>query len=112
MKNLKFASILLLISTLFLKFSSMIRDLVIANYFGTSYIVDSYNAAMIIPNAFILFMLTGMKDAFIPSYLRYEKENKGKVHLTNIVKSTFLICFIISVLGSIAAFFYFPASYS
>ncbi len=52
----------------------MIRDLVIANYFGTSYIADSYNAAMIIPNAFILFMLTGMKDAFIPSYLRYEKE--------------------------------------
>lgn len=77
MKSLKIASILLLVSTLFLKFSSMIRDLVIANYFGTSYIVDAYNAAMIIPNAFILFMLTGMKDAFIPSYLRYEKEGKG-----------------------------------
>ncbi|WP_163071240.1 murein biosynthesis integral membrane protein MurJ [Priestia flexa] len=111
MKSLKIASILLLVSTLFLKFSSMIRDLVIANYFGTSYIVDAYNAAMIIPNAFILFMLTGMKDAFIPSYLRYEKEGKGKSHLTNIVKSTFFICLVISILGSIAAFFYFPASY-
>ncbi|GAB1773413.1 murein biosynthesis integral membrane protein MurJ [Priestia megaterium] len=111
MKSLKFASILLLISTLFLKFSSMIRDTIIANYFGTSYVVDAYNAAMIIPNAFILFMLTGMKDAFIPSYLRYEKDNKGKSHLTNIVKSTFFICFIISILGSIASFFYFPVSY-
>ncbi|MGF2617960.1 murein biosynthesis integral membrane protein MurJ [Rossellomorea vietnamensis] len=111
MSKLKFASIIFLISTLFLKFSSMLRDLVIAHYFGASYIVDAYNAAMIIPNAFILFMLTGMKDAFVPSYIKYEADHKGKEHLTNIVKGTFIIGFIISFAGAVFAPVYFPLMY-
>jgi putative peptidoglycan lipid II flippase len=111
MSKLKIASIIFLISTLFLKFSSMLRDLVIAHYFGASYIVDAYNAAMIIPNAFILFMLTGMKDAFVPSYIKFEKAGKGKEHLTNIVKGTFWIGLAISILGAVLAPVYFPVMY-
>ncbi|WP_191560043.1 murein biosynthesis integral membrane protein MurJ [Metabacillus idriensis] len=101
MSRLKIASILFLASTLFLKFSSMFRDLVIAHYFGASYVVDAYNAAMIIPNAFILFMLTGMKDAFVPSYIKYDSKNEGFSHLTNIVKGTFYIGLTISVIGAL-----------
>jgi putative peptidoglycan lipid II flippase len=111
MSKLKIASIIFLISTLFLKFSSMLRDLVIAHYFGASYVVDAYNAAMIIPNAFILFMLTGMKDAFVPSYIKYEKANKGHEHLTNIVKGTFIIGIAISLIGAVFAPVYFPMMY-
>jgi putative peptidoglycan lipid II flippase len=111
MSKLKVASIIFLISTLFLKFSSMLRDLVIAHYFGASYIVDAYNAAMIIPNAFILFMLTGMKDAFVPSYIKFENAGKGKEHLTNIVKGTFWIGLAISILGAVLAPVYFPIMY-
>ncbi|WP_456273216.1 murein biosynthesis integral membrane protein MurJ [Bacillus sp. AK031] len=111
MSKLKIASIIFLISTLFLKFSSMLRDLVIAHYFGASYIVDAYNAAMIIPNAFILFMLTGMKDAFVPSYIKYEKKNQGNEHLTNIVKGTFIVGFVISLIGAVFAPVYFPLMY-
>ena len=91
MKNLKLTSALLLVSTLFLKFSSMIRDLVISGLYGDSYQADAYFAAMTIPNAIILFMLTGMKDAFLPSYYKYESLGKGFSHLTNIVKGTFWI---------------------
>jgi putative peptidoglycan lipid II flippase len=111
MSKLKIASIIFLISTLFLKFSSMLRDLVIAHYFGASSVVDAYNAAMIIPNAFILFMLTGMKDAFVPSYIKYNNVNKGKEHLTNIVKGTFIIGLIISLVGAVLAPVYFPIMY-
>jgi putative peptidoglycan lipid II flippase len=101
MSKLKVASILFLLSTFFLKFSSMLRDLVIANLFGDSYMADAYIAAMTIPNAIILFMLTGMKDAFLPSYYKYEKLGKGFSHLTNIVKGTFWISAIIAIGGAL-----------
>ena len=50
MSKLKLASIVFLLSTILLKFSSMIRDLVIASFFGNSYMADVYFAAMTILN--------------------------------------------------------------
>lgn len=99
MNKLKITSVIFLLSTFVLKFSSMIRDLVISNYFGISSDADVYMAAMVIPNAFILFLLTGMKDAFLPSYYKYNALGKGEEHLTNIVKGTFLISLGVGVLG-------------
>ncbi len=99
MKKLRIAAILLIASTLLLKFSSMIRDLVISGYYGDSYMADAYFAAMTIPNALILFMLTGMKDAFLPSYYKYDRLGKGYSHLTNVVKGTFFIGLVVSIIG-------------
>lgn len=78
----------------------MIRDLVIAALFGDTYRADVYIAAMTIPNALVLFLLTGMKDAFLPSYYKYEALGKGEVHLTNIVKGTFYISAAFGILGA------------
>lgn len=100
LSKFKLASIIFFISTLFLKFSSMLRDIVIANEFGAGAIVGAYNAAMTIPNTFILFLLTGMKDAFVPSYMKYDQLGRGFEHLTNIVKGTFIIGLFISLLGT------------
>lgn len=99
MSKMKLASILFLFSTFVLKFSSMIRDLVIAGLFGDSYEADAYLAAMTIPNAFVLFLLTGMKDAFLPSYYKFHAIGRGEEHLTNIVKGTFWLTLGVSVLG-------------
>jgi putative peptidoglycan lipid II flippase len=111
MSKLRIASILLIISTLLLKFSSMLRDLVIANYFGSSHEADAYLAAMIIPNTLILFMLTGMKEAFLPSYYKYNALGKGFSHLTNIVKGTFWISLAISIIGMAVSPFITPLVY-
>ncbi|MBM7648402.1 putative peptidoglycan lipid II flippase [Bacillus ectoiniformans] len=100
MSKLKIASLLLLVSTVFLKFSSMIREMVIAGLFGKSYEADVYFVAMTIPNALVLFLLTGMKEAFLPSYYKFEREGKGFSHLTNIVKGTFWIALIVSFIGA------------
>ena len=99
MKNVKLASLFLLFSTIFLKFSSMIRDLVISGLYGDSYKADAYFAAMTIPNTIILFMLTGMKDAFLPSYYKFDAVGKGVEHLTNILKGTFWISLFVSIIG-------------
>lgn len=99
MSRLKISVILLLLSTLLLKFSSMIRDLVISGYYGDSYMADAYFASMTIPNAIILFLLTGLKDAFLPSFFKFEQRGKGFSHLTNIVKGTFLFSFAVALIG-------------
>lgn len=103
MSKLKIASILFLVSTFILKFSSMIRDLIIAGLFGDSYQADAYIAAMTIPNALVLFLLTGMKDAFLPSYYKFQALGKGEEHLTNIVKGTMWMSLAYSVIGIILA---------
>ncbi|MDQ0215921.1 putative peptidoglycan lipid II flippase [Oikeobacillus pervagus] len=100
MGKLRVASILFLLSTFFLKFSSMIREMVISRLFGASYEADVYFAAMTIPNAIVLFMLTGMKDAFLPSYYKYDRLGQGFSHLTNIVKGTFWISLGVSIIGA------------
>ncbi|WML41231.1 lipid II flippase MurJ [Neobacillus sp. OS1-2] len=103
MSKLRFSVILFFLSTVLLKFSSMFRDLVISALYGDSYKADAYFASMTIPNAVILFMLTGMKDAFLPSYYSFEKQGKGFSHLTNIVKGTFVFAVIVAIAGTIAS---------
>lgn len=103
MNKFKIASVIFLLSTFVLKFSSMIRDLVIAGLFGDSYHADAYIAAMAIPNALILFLLTGMKDAFLPSYYKYDALGRGEAHLTNIIKGTALITLVVGGVGMLLA---------
>lgn len=103
MSKFRLSVVLFLLSTLLLKFSSMFRDLVISGLYGATYKADAYFASMTIPNAIILFMLTGMKDAFLPSYYAHDKLGKGFSHLTNIVKGTFIFSVIIAIAGTILA---------
>jgi putative peptidoglycan lipid II flippase len=111
MSRLKLASLLFLLSTFILKFSSMLRDLLISHFFGKSYMADAYFAAMTIPNAIVLFMLTGMKDAFLPSYYKYERLGKGFSHLTNVAKGTFWISTAIALIGAVLSPLFIPKLY-
>ncbi|KHF39597.1 murein biosynthesis integral membrane protein MurJ [Halalkalibacter okhensis] len=111
MKSLKVASILFFGATLLLKVSSMIRDMIIAYYFGDTYVTDAYLAAFIIPNMIILFMTTGMKNTFVPSYIEALTEQREKQHLTHILKGTAIIGLILSVIGIVISPYIIPILY-
>ncbi|MGP4106091.1 murein biosynthesis integral membrane protein MurJ [Virgibacillus sp. L01] len=106
--NIGLASILFLIATLFLKISGLIRDMVIAYYFGDSYVADAYLAAYIIPNMIILFFTTGMKNAFVPSYIQSIEDNRGIHHLSQVFKGTILISITLSLVGIVLSKYYIP----
>lgn len=109
MKNsLKIAGVLLILATFVLKISSMSRDMVIAYYFGDSYISDAYLAAYVMPNMIILFMMNGMKNAFVPSYIESTKKERGKEHLSQIFKGTTLIGALLSLIGITTSPFLIP----
>ncbi|MEC3884086.1 murein biosynthesis integral membrane protein MurJ [Halobacillus litoralis] len=101
--KLGLASILFIGATLILKVSGLLRDMVIAYYFGDSYIADAYLAAFIIPNMLILFMQNGMKNALVPSYIDAKDEKRGKSHLGQVFKGTAGLALVFSILGMLLA---------
>ncbi|MBM7571336.1 murein biosynthesis integral membrane protein MurJ [Aquibacillus albus] len=109
--KLGLASVLFIFASLLLKVSGLIRDMVIAYYFGDSYVADAYLAAFIIPNMFILFMTTGMKNAFVPSYIEAIEQNRGRYHFGQVFRGTMVISLIVTVLGMALAPLYIPMFY-
>ncbi|MGI2327685.1 murein biosynthesis integral membrane protein MurJ [Planococcus sp. YIM B11945] len=98
-RKLAITSILFVIASLFLKISGLARDMIIAFYFGDSYQAMAYFAAFTLPNMFILFFATGMKNAFVPSYIHAAAENKGHHHFSQIIRGTMILGFVVSALG-------------
>lgn len=82
--------------------------MVIAFYFGDSYVADAYLAAFIIPNMIILFFTTGMKNAFVPSYIEALHKQREREHLNQVFKSSIIISLILSFFGALLAKFYIP----
>ncbi|WP_085994107.1 murein biosynthesis integral membrane protein MurJ [Oceanobacillus senegalensis] len=109
--KLGLASLLFFIASIVLKISGLLRDMVIAFYFGDSYQADAYLAAFIIPNMFILFMTTGMKNAFVPSYIEALENKRGAFHFGQVFKGTIIVSLVISVIGMALAPLYIPLFY-
>ncbi|MFC0525293.1 murein biosynthesis integral membrane protein MurJ [Pontibacillus salicampi] len=109
--KLGLASILFLLATLLLKISGLVRDMVIAFYFGGSLESDAFWAAFIIPNMIILFFTTGMKNALVPSYIQAIENKRHEYHLNHVFTGTILISLLISVLGIVLAPYYIPLLY-
>lgn len=106
--KLGIASLLFFIATIFLKISGLLRDMLIAYYFGDSYVADAYFAAFVIPNMIILFFTTGMKNAFVPSYIQAQQDKRGTEHFNQIFRSSILISTLLSLVGVVFAKYYIP----
>nr|WP_019416223.1 murein biosynthesis integral membrane protein MurJ [Paenisporosarcina sp. TG20] len=98
-RKLAISSFLFILATLILKFSGLFRDIVLAYYFGDSDQAEAFWTAFILPNIFILLFSMGMKDSFIPSYYKYQKEEKGSFFFSQIFKGTLIVGITISILG-------------
>ncbi len=60
---------------------------------------------------FILFMTTGMKNAFVPSYIDALEKQQGKHHLGQVFKGTLVISILVSIIGALLAPIYIPMFY-
>ncbi|WP_066190572.1 murein biosynthesis integral membrane protein MurJ [Gracilibacillus timonensis] len=102
-KKIGISAMIMFISTILLKISGLARDILIANYFGDSYLAEAYLAAFIIPNMMILFMQNGMKEVFVPQYFQYKKKQAEVAFLSHIFQSSFVIGILLAILGMILA---------
>jgi putative peptidoglycan lipid II flippase len=107
-KRLAIASILLVLATLGLKVSGLIRDILLANYFGDSAEAAAYLIAFIVPNMFILLFTTGMKNAFVPSYIQSLERGQGHYHFSQVLRGTAIIGLIVTIIGVLLTPLYLP----
>ena len=90
-------------STLISRVLGFIRDVVIANFLGTSFVADAFFVAFRIPNLLRrLFGEGSLTASFIPIFTKYRFE-KGKAEADNIASVSFtflsMILFMVTVLG-------------
>jgi len=101
-KKIFSATFLVIIATLFSKISGLVRDQIMAGYFGISYETDAFTWAYFIPNLFrVLFAESIIIAAFIPVYTSYLKNNDSREvnNFVNSVTNIFILIFVaISVL--------------
>lgn len=90
------ATVLVVIAILLSKISGLVRDQIMAGYFGISFETDAFIWANYIPNLFrILFAESLIIAAFIPIYSRYiKKRSLGDSRIfVNSISNIMVICF-------------------
>lgn len=103
MNNKKVAGIALIITiiTFSSKLLGLLRDILLANYYGTSISSDAYVMAQSILSVFTILLVNGLGTAFIPMLSDYkvnrsESDNKGLIN--NVYTVSVLITAVISVI--------------
>lgn len=68
LEKLKQSSIMLMVVIIVCKFFGMLRDVVVANYFGTSNVSDAYLIAVSVPTLLFYFIGHALLTAYLPMF--------------------------------------------
>ncbi len=94
------------IGTLISRLFGMVREMVLANFFGASKWMDSFWVAFTIPNLLRQVIAEkSMESAFMPVYREY-KEKKSNEETKRLIYSVATAILIISIIGAIPTFIY------
>lgn len=88
---LKQQVLIIMIGTLLSKFLGLIRDIVLAKYYGATIITDSYIIATLIPSILVGILATAILSTYIPVLNEEQKKGKGQYFTNNFVN----ICIIL-----------------
>lgn len=91
--------------TLISKFLGFIREMIIANYYGTSYIVDSYVMAIAIPSIIFGGIFGAVGTAFMPTFSSIV-EKEGEEEANKFTSQILNLLAIVSVIASIFGIFF------
>lgn len=100
------AAVVIAVLTLIAKFSSVVKDLVVAHQFGVGDAVDAYLIAFMLPSFMISLIAGSFGPAFMPAYLRLRQHANG-VEAQRLVSSMMvlgmgfllLICIVLVAIG-------------
>ena len=107
-KRIFSATVIVIIVILLSKISGLVRDQIMASFFGISYETDAFTWAFFIPNLFqILFAESLIVAAFIPIYSSYLKEDKRE-EINTFVSSVTSIMIIMFLFISAVIFIFSP----
>lgn len=89
------------------KLMGFVREMVFANYFGTTAISDAYTNASTVVNLFILLFSACISSTFIPIYTRTLK-GKGEREANRYANSVLTVFALVGVAVSVLGYFFAP----
>lgn len=101
-RNAVQTAILMMILTLASKTIGFVRELVMANFFGTSYVVDVYVMAYSITSVLFGGLIAAISTAYMPIFSRISEESgeeEGNRFTNQIINLLFIITIIIALTG-------------
>lgn len=101
-KNTIIITFILMLSNILVKFLGLIRDIVLANTYGTSIYSDAYIIANNIPIVIFSVVAIAISTAFIPIYSEIrerENENEALSFANNFINILLIISLIITIVG-------------
>lgn len=104
MKTVAQTAFLMTILTLISKLIGFSREMVMANYFGTSYITDAYVMATAIPSVIFGGILVSVSTAYMPTFSKIVENqgiDKGNKFTSEIINLVFLISLLSGIVGLI-----------
>lgn len=102
-KKVAYTLFFMVVMTLISKFLGFIRETVIANFYGTSYIVDSYVIAVAIPSIIFGGIFIAIATAYMPT-LSTVQETEGKLKANRFTSQIINVILLLSILVSIIGF--------
>jgi len=99
-KSILSSASLLMVVIVFSKLLGMARDVVLANYFGTSAVSDAYLIAVSVPTLLFYFIGHSLSTAFLPMYNKVKQEQGAEAadrYMNNLTGISLLCCTVIVV---------------
>lgn len=96
------SGLIIIFTLLVSKILALLRESLLAFYYGASYIVDAYIIAISLPTVLFSMFASGISNSYIPISLQIHSEYKRK----SFFKSIILIVLIISFVVSLFCYFY------
>lgn len=93
-------AVLLAIVTLGSKFFGFVREILMANYYGTTYITDAYVIATSIPSMIFAGILGAIATSFIPIYSK-KRETEGELQADLFTSQTINMITIVAIVSSL-----------
>ena len=90
---------MLMVVIIIAKVIGMLRDVVLANYFGTSYISDAYLIASSVPTLLFYFIGHALSTAYIPMFNRVRQAQGKKcaeIYTDHLISAALLLCTVIA----------------
>lgn len=102
---MKKAIIIVFITSILIKITGFIKELILSYYFGASYITDAFIVSLTIPGVIFSFIGVGITTSYIPIYNKIIKEDNSKTvlndYMNNLINFIILFCSIIFIISFI-----------
>lgn len=103
-KNSSIIAIALMFGNFLVKILGLLREVFLANFYGTSAVTDSYLIANNIPSVLFAAMGASIASTFIPMYTKISKdldEKRANSFALHVIEILSFICIIIIILGEL-----------